>query len=87
MKIVRTSVNFLSVDASRPTGKCAFVCTRHSVRLPHLHGAVAEELLDVVSHTGRGHALGVGAPDVPVGKSEEGGTAVTKGNHLNTRQE
>lgn len=51
----------------------------------HLHGAVAEELLDVFSRTGRGHALGVGATDVPIGKSEEGGTAVKKENHLNTQ--
>lgn len=60
------------------------VCTHHSVSPSHLHGAVAEELLDVFSRTGCGHALGVGATDVPIGKSEEGGTAVKKENHLNT---
>lgn len=62
---------------------CVSVCTHRSVSPSHLHRAVAEELLDVFSRTGCGHALGVGATDVPIGKSEEGGTAVKK-NHLNT---
>lgn len=42
------------------------VCTHRSVCPFYLHGAVAEELLDVFGHTRSGHALGVGATDVTV---------------------
>lgn len=65
-------VNFLSLDASQATRKCVCALVPQCVvRSLYLHRAAAEELLDVFSHTGCGHALGVRATDVPVGKSEE----------------
>lgn len=42
------------------------VCAHRSACPFYLHGAVAEELLDVFGHTRSGHALGVGATDVAV---------------------
>lgn len=80
LKTVRTTmiVDFVSVDASQPTRKCVFVRTHPSVCSFYLHGAVAEELLDVFSHTGCGHALRIGATDVPIGKSEAGEAAVRR---------
>lgn len=53
-----------------------FVCTHPSVCSVYLHRAVDEELLDIFSHTGCGHAFRVGPTDVPIGKSEAGEAAV-----------